>query len=145
MTNFSKRNRVSFNGFTSASATTDVESAVYDMQGYEGIVALTHFATTASGQTGSASGNGLFARVSSASSTGTEQSSGTFIPGTSTAQVLDLYRPQQRYVQFGVKRSGAGTKVGSLVVVQYGAHVQPTTNATTVTVETFASPATGTI
>lgn len=143
--NLLKQVKISVNNFTSASATTDVETAIYDMQGFDGIVAMTHFATTGSGTVGSASGNGLFARISTASSSGTEQASGSFIPGVTTAQALEIHRPTQRYVQFGLKRSGAGTKAGSIFVLQYAAGRLPTTNATTITTKILATPATGTI
>lgn len=143
-------NEVVFNhtNFTSQAATTDLKaSSVLDLDGYEGVLATVHFPTTQAGTAASAddAGVGLWARYGTASASGgLSPASGTFIPGLTTAQVLDIYRPPARYVQFLFARGGASQKVGSVVVMRYGARVKPTTNTTTiVTVEQHASPATG--
>ena len=62
------------------------------------------------------------------------------------AVVLDLIRPQERYIRCTVDRGTANAVIDGIVAVQYLAHREPVTHDTSTVVgsEVHASPAEGT-
>ena len=121
-----------------ASGGTDPFSLWVDMQGFEGVVGIGVLGTAA-GATDDAT---LFAvGSSSTSSTGHAITGGT---QTSSSGVddkyfeIDIFRPRDRYVRFGLTRSAA-IVWGGTVAVQYNPKVKPTANSTVAKASTGAA------
>lgn len=121
--------------------TTDVESAILDMAGYEGVVFFTSYGTAASNnilkvQQDDANGAGGMADL-----LGTGVAS-----GSSDEDVwVEVYRPTKRYVRC-IAVVDTSSTVESIWALQYGPRELPVDNTTsgTITGETHASPAEGT-
>lgn len=123
--------------------TTDVESAILDMSGYEGVMFVTSFSVAAADnllkvQQDDANGAGGMADLE-----GTGVTSGAS-PSNEDVWV-DVYRPQKRYVRC-IAVVDTSSTVESIWAVQYGPRELPCDNTTsgTITGETHASPAEGT-
>jgi len=125
---------------TSAAATGIVDiGGPLDAAPFEGLFAVVQLGTTSTA-------NGLRALHGTASaSAGLTQVLNSYVEGKSTANVLDIYRPKKRFVQFQCMREAA-TKLGSGFVFGYGPRVGPTTNDTAglVSGRMLPSPETGT-
>ena len=114
-----------------AAGTTAINGNSYDMQDFEGIVFVCSMGTLTATQVTS-----LKAQGSSDNSTWAD------IAGAVTANaadadsnkllVLDVYRPQQRYVRCVVNRGTANAVIDSVIALQYGAKKTPTTQSTDV-------------
>lgn len=123
--------------------TTDVESAILDMQGYEGVMFFTSFGTAAADnklkvQQDDANGAGGMADL-----TGTGVTSGAS-PSNEDVWV-EVYRPTKRYVRC-IAVVDTSSTVESIWAIQYGARVLPVDNTTSGTIEgeMHASPSEGT-
>lgn len=123
--------------------TTDVESAILDMSGYEGVMFVTSFGTAAAN-------NSLKAQQNTANSTsGMADLLGTsVVSGASPSNEdvwIDLYRPQERYVRC-IAVVDTSSTVESIWAVQYGPREMVVDNTTDGTIigEVHASPAEGT-
>ena len=130
---------LSVRNFTSAAATGIVETVVVDSKDFESVVAMVQLGTTSTA-------NGLRALHGTASaSAGLGQVLNSYVEGISTGNVLEIYRPKKRFLQFQCMRE-ASTKLGSFFVWGLGARVMPTTNSTAglVTSRVLVSPETGT-
>lgn len=124
---------------TSAAATGIIETAVIDSAPYESVVAMVQLGTTSTA-------NGLRALHGTASASGgLSQVLNSYVEGKSTGNVLEIYRPKKRYLQFQCMRE-ASTKLGSFFVWGIGPRVAPATNDTAglVSSRVLASPETGT-
>lgn len=137
--NLSKAVKITLAAAAASANTTDVLSSAIDMQGFEGCMFVGSIATANAGN---------YANVQSSS----DNSADTYADLTSTKVVpghngdsflIDVFRPQERYLKLLVKR-GASTVTGDVYAVQYGAHKLPTTHATTIDSEVHVSPAEGT-
>ncbi len=124
--------------------TTDLNGAILDMQGFEGVLIEVVFGVITSG-----------AVTSIKAQQDTDSAGGTMADLAGTAQTIadtdddktfyiDLYRPQERYVRLVVDRATQNAVVSSATYIQYGARVAPTTHGTNVSGETHVSPAEGT-
>lgn len=121
--------------------TTDVESSILDMSGYEGVMFFTSFGTAATDnylkvQQDDANGAGGMADLA-----GTKVAS-----GSSDEDVwVDVYRPGKRYVRC-IAVVDTSSTVESIWAIQYGARELPVDNTTTGTIigEQHESPAEGT-
>lgn len=124
----------------STAATSAVNSAEVDMQGYEGVLFITSFGTAAADNTV----NGAQSSVSG----------GTFVDllgtsvasGTSDEDVwLDIYRPIDRFVRLEAAR-GTSSTLESIWAIQYGPKKMIVDNTTSGTIigELHESPAEGT-
>ncbi|BAZ94299.1 Zn-dependent peptidases [Thiohalobacter thiocyanaticus] len=127
-----------------ASGTADRNGAVLDMQGFEGVMIVTHFATLATGavtsikaQSGTATGMGDAADL---------EDTGQSVAADDDDEifVIDLFRPRERYVRLVVDKDGSNATAESATYIQYGAKYPPVSNATGVTLEEHQSPAEGT-
>ena len=108
---------------TSAAATGIVDiGGPLDTFGYDAILCMVQHAATGSS-------GGLRALMGTASaSAGLSQVQNSFVAAASTAGILEIHRPAQRYVQFQVQREFS-EKLGTGFV--FGkANVLPTTNDT---------------
>lgn len=123
--------------------TTDVESSIIDMKGYEGVVFFTSLGTAAADnlikvQQDDANGAGGMADL-----TGTGVTSGAS-PSNEDLWV-EVYRPTKRYVRAVVVIDTSST-CESVYALQYGARQFPVDNTTSGTIEgeIHAEPAEGT-
>ena len=125
-------------------ATTDINGAILDMQGFDGVLMIATFGAITAGavtsikaQQDTASGGGTMADLA-----GTAQT----IADSDDEKVfyIDLYRPQERYVRLVVDRATQNAVVASAEYIQYMASDMPVTHGTNVSGETHISPAEGT-
>lgn len=127
--------------------TADIESAVYDMAGFEGIVFMTTFGTITSGAVTSIKAQqGTDATVTDAADL---LGSAITVADDDDGQtfMIDIYRPRERYVRCVVDRGTQNAVVGEIYALQYDKRgVLPIVNtvANTLTLETHVSPAEGT-
>ena len=126
-------------------ATTDVVGSTIDMEGYESILFIAQFGAITDGTPALKAGQGALSDGSDAAD----------LAGTSTAlaitddnacAMLDLVRPQKRYITPTVVRGGAtGAVLNGIIAIQYNARHKPTTQDSTVAkTELHVSPAEGT-
>lgn len=124
-----------------SAGSTDVESDILDMAGYETVVFMTSFGTAATDNTFKARGAATNSSAALADLAGTLTA-----PGASDEDVSEcLVRPQLRFVQAYVTR-GTSTTVGDIWAVQFGARYRPVTNtiAGTILTKTVVEPIAGT-
>jgi len=123
-----------------AAGTTAVNSAVVDMQGYDGVIFLASLGTAAANN-GVKAQQGQVSNMSDAADlAGTLVSSN----GTQTDLVLEIFRPRERYVRAAVVR-GTTTTVDAIWAIQFMAAKMPVNNVTAAqAAEIWASPAEGT-
>lgn len=122
-----------------ATGTTTINTSAVDMQGYEGVIFLASIVTAAAnngikGQQGQQSNMGDAADLA-----GTQLLS----DGTKTDLLLDIYRPQERYVRAAVIRATT-TVIEAVWALQYMAGKKPVNNVTAAqALELWAAPAEG--
>lgn len=120
--------------------TSTVNTSTVDMQGYEGVVFLASISTAAAN-------NGIKAQQGQQSGMGDAADlagSQLLSDGTKTDLLLDIYRPQERYVRAAVIR-GTTTVIDAVWAIQYMAGKKPVNNVTAAqALELWASPAEGT-
>lgn len=123
--------------------TTDVESAILDMSGYEGVLFFTSFGTAAADNLIKVQQNTANSGTGMADLLGTGVVSGAS-PSNEDVWV-DVYRPQERYVRC-IAVVDTSSTVESIWALQYGAREMVVDNTTsgTITGEQHASPAEGT-
>lgn len=128
-----------------AAGTTDVEGAVLDMGGFEGVCAVVRFGAITAGA------------VTSIKMQGGDESDGsdmTDLEGTAQTIAdtdddktfyIDVAKPvNHRYVQVYVDRGTQNAVVADALYLQYGAHHTPVTHGANVAGETHISPEDGT-
>jgi hypothetical protein len=110
----------------STAATTEVDSDVLDMQGYEGALFFTTIGTANAGNYIKAQ-SGTDATVTDAADL-----EGTKVVAAANGQVvwLDIYKPQERYLRVAGIR-GASTTLGEIYAIQYNGRKGLETNLTT--------------
>jgi hypothetical protein len=123
-----------------SSAGTAVNSDVIDMEGYEGVVFVGSIATVNAAN---------FAKVQQGKDSGLSDAAdleGTkVVPGDDgDSFMIDVYKPQERYVRCVVDRGGANTATGDIYAIQYGAKKAPISHGATIDSEAHVSPAEGT-
>ena len=129
-----------------ASGNSDRNGETMDMQHAEGVLMIVKFATIAGGatttvkaQSGAESGMGDAADL---------ESTGISVADDDDNQIfiIDLYRPQERYVRLVVDKDGSNATAESAVYVKYGVRKAPVDNdvADEVTYELHVSPDEGT-
>jgi Flp pilus assembly CpaE family ATPase len=129
-----------------AAGTTNQNSSVIDMQGFEGVAFVAAFgALTATAVTGIKVQQGTLADGSDMADLA---GSALAIPDTDDNKLLvtDVYRPIERYVRLVVTRGTANAVIDSVSALQYSSRVKPTTqdSATVSGSELSISPAEGT-
>jgi len=128
-----------------AAGTTDIEGAIVDMSGFEGVLMIITFgAITGSAVTSIKAQQGAAALMGDAADLlGTSQT----IADDDDEQTfyIDVYKPQERYVRLYVDRGTQNAVVASAEYIQYGPKAAPTTHqATVISGETHISPIEGT-
>lgn len=125
-------------------AATDLNGAILDMAGYDGVMAVVTFgAITAGAATSIKMQQDTAAAMGSAADLeGTKQT----VADTDDDKTfyIDLVNPAERYVRLVVNRATQNAVVSSALYIQYRARSLPTTQATGVAGETFDRPAEGT-
>ena len=129
-----------------AAGTTDQDSDILDMQGYEGVMFIAMFGTLTATQV-----TAITAQQNTADSgTGMTDLEGTSVGPLDDADsdkclVLDVYRPQERYVRCHVDRATANAVIDGIIAIQYNAHSKPVAQGSTISAsEAHQSPDEGT-
>lgn len=138
MENLSKGVKVTRVKLAQSSAGTAINSDSVDMQGFEGVMFFGSFGTANSGNFANA--------AQSADDSSFDDLEGTkVVPGDDNDSFLiDVYRPQDRYVRVEIDRSGTNTATGDIYAIQYGPRTKPTTHGATIDSELHVSPDEGT-
>lgn len=128
-----------------ASGTTNQNGSVSDMQGYDGIMYIAFFGTiTATGVQGLKAQQGAQSDLSDGADLA---SSLVSVPdtGSNKCAVLDIYRPQERYMRPVITRATANAVIDGVVAIKYKARSKPTVQGATVAASKLVvSPAEGT-
>jgi len=120
-----------------ATGTTAIDSAAYDMAGYQGICFIVRLGTPAAN-------NNIRLRQDVATGGSYADLAGTLVnDAVKNQHVVDLFRPGKQFIKCRVTR-GTTTTIDSIVVIQYNARGTKPVAAATSVVETFVSPAEGT-
>lgn len=117
------------------SSTGRTSGATLDMTGYDGVMFIGIFDT-------SGAGNGVYMQHGSATAA-LEVTTGIADCANSSIAILDVWRPNQRYVGGVMTASGLSAKRSRLISIQYGARNRPTSNATNISVKITQQPTTG--
>lgn len=138
--NLSKDLKVTKVLVATATGTSTINTSVVDTQGFEGVLFLVSLGTAAANN-GIKGQQGQIANMSDAADlAGTQVLSN----GTQTDILLDIYRPQERYLRAAVIR-GTTTTIDCVWAIQYMPGKKPVNNVTAAqVVELWASPAEGT-
>lgn len=138
--NLSKNVKITKVKATQAANTTTINSDAVDMQGWDGVTFLASIGTAAVD-------NGVKAQQDTASGMGSAAdlaNTKILSDGVQTDFVLDIYKPQERYVRCAVLRA-TSTTIEAVWAIQYRGIKKPVSNATAAqATELHASPAEGT-
>lgn len=128
-----------------AVGTSTQTSTAIDMQGWDGVMFVALFGTITDGTPGVKARQGQQSNMSDGADL-----AGTLISPALTDDnkgvILDVFRPQERYVDCVVLRGGAtGAVIDGVIAIQYKGSKIPSTHDTTIALtETHVSPAEGT-
>lgn len=114
-----------------AAGTTAINGTGYDMQDFEGIVFICAMGTLTATQVTSlkaqgSADNSVWADISGATTAAAADGD------SNKVLLLDVYRPQQRYVRPVVNRATANAVIDGVVAIQYGPKKAPTTQSSDV-------------
>jgi hypothetical protein len=120
-----------------ATGTTTIDSAAYDMAGFSGICFVVRLGTPAAN-------NNIRLRQDVASGGSYADLTGTLVnDAVKNQHMVGLERPGKQFIKCRVTR-GTSTTIDSLVAIQYGARgTRPVTQATSIA-EQYVSPIEGT-
>lgn len=134
-------NRVTYEKFTrvinaTAAGTSVITGSAVDMQGFDGVVFVALFGTLTSGQVttlgaGDSATTSGFVAITGAVTAALADADGTKM------LVLDIFRPQKRYITAIVNRATQNAVIDGVLACQYAAKKQPTTQDTTVSASKF--------
>ena len=123
---------------------SDINGAILDMSGFEGVLAIVTFGAITSGAVTSIKmqQDTAVAMGGAADLAGTAQT----IADTDGEKTfyIDLHNPEERYVRLVVDRATQNAVVASAIYIQYGAKAKKTTQGTNVSGESFSRVAEGT-
>lgn len=141
--NFDKNSVTTVVSNAVAAATTDIDPTAVDMQNFESVMFIVTFgAITASAVTSikaqqsedDATFNDLLGTAQAVADT-----------DDNLAFIIDIVKPEERYIKPYVVRGTANAVVESIIAIQYGPRKSPTTNGATIGgSETHISPIEGT-
>lgn len=128
-----------------AAGTTVQNSSVLDMSGFDGVVFIGAVGALLAGAvTGLKAQQGQAANLSDAADL---EGSLASIPdtGSNGMAIVDIYRPQERYVRAVFNRAVATAVLDGIIAIQYKGSKAPTTqDATVIAAKYLNSPAEGT-
>jgi hypothetical protein len=104
-------------------ATTDVETSVIDMSGYDGVMIFCAIGTANAGNYIKAQ-QGTDATVTDAADL---EGSKVVATGNGDVVTLDVFQPKERYIK-GIVKRGASTTVGEIYALQYKMSKAPQNN-----------------
>ena len=139
------RLKVDGTNWTLAAGTTNVNSDVVDMAGFDGIRFVIGFGTITSGAATSIKVQQ--GQVSNLSDAADLAGSAITVADTDDNKmaISEIFRPQERYVRLSTLRATQNAVVDFLIAELYSMHKKPITQDTTViSAELFNSPAEGT-
>ena len=115
-----------------AAGTSDIDTDILDMTGFESVVWHVSVGTLTAGQVTSLTvqhgdDSGL-SDVANAATTGTAFADAD----DDKMAVVEYFRPTKRYVRLRIERATQNAVIDSVTATQYFAHKQPTTNGSTV-------------
>ena len=129
-----------------AAGTSDQNGTTLDMQNFEGVMFVAAFgALTATQVTALKAQQGAASDLSDAADL-----AGTLVGPLADGDgnkclILDVWRPEERYVRCVVDRGTANAVIDGVIAIQYGAKKLPVAHASSVAfAETHASPSEGT-
>jgi len=130
-------NKVTVEGPT-ATGTTTIDSAAYDMSGFDEITFIVRLGTPAAN-------NNIRAQQDTASGMGAAADlAGTLVNSATLSQhMVTIRRPLEQFIRCRVTR-GTSTTIDGITVVQTKARRLPVTQPATSVAETWTSPAEGT-
>ena len=120
-----------------SNSTGTLQTTIYDMNGFEGIMMISGRATTDADTSSK-----LFWQVGTAS--GSLSDTTGMVNITKTGLYFDLVRPIARYVQGNFKTTVSGADEQQIVVLRYGARSVPVTQPASTTGLVVYGPGTGT-
>lgn len=125
-------------------AQTDINGAILDMKGFEGVLMCVRFgAITAGAVTSIKAQSGAASNMSDAADLlGTGQT--VAADDDNEMFIIDLVKPLERYVRVVVDRGTQDAVVEDAFYVQYGAREQPVTQGSGINSEVHVSPIEGT-
>lgn len=136
--NLSKESKLVLVKAAQGSAGTAIDTDSVDMAGYEGVM---FFGTIATANAGN------FANVAQSAndSSFADLADTKVVPSTNgNSFLIDVVKPQERYVRCEIDRSGTNTATGDIYALLYSSRKSPTTHGTTIQAETHISPEEGT-
>lgn len=117
--------------------TTTINSASYDMAGWDGILFIVRLGSPAAN-------NNIRAAQDVATGGSFTDLAGTLVNSATLNQhMIDLKRPSKRFVRCTVTR-GTTTTIDSVIAIQYRARSHPITQPATAILEQWHTPAEGT-
>jgi hypothetical protein len=121
-----------------ATGTTTILSAAYDMSGWDGIMCIVRLGSPATN-------NNIRATQCTTSGGSYADLAGSLVGNNATDNplVIDLRRPQKQFIKFSVAR-GTTTTIDSMVVIQYRSRTQGQSQPSGTQIERWMSPAEGT-
>lgn len=129
-----------------AAGTTDQNGTVLDMQGFDGVMFIAAFGTlTATQVTSIKAQQGTLSDGSDMADLAGSAVGPLADTDGNKCLVLDVYRPQERYVRCVVDRGTANAVIDGVDAIQYDTRYKPTTHDATVAfAEAHISPDEGT-
>ena len=123
-----------------SAGTSAVNGTVLDMSGFEGVIFVAHYGT-------SATDNGLHAEGGEAanlSDAADLEGTQVFLDGTEEMSILDVVKPRERYIRCVADR-GTSSTIGAIIAIQYGSRTEVDNDSSTDnSAEQHVSPAEGT-
>lgn len=115
-----------------SSSSTDSNTAILDMSGFDGVIFITPVTTAATGsvvaltvEENTANSDSGMAAITGAAATKTSPANGTLL-------VVDVYRPQKRYVQGVITSATQVATFDASIAIQYSGSKMPITEALTI-------------
>ncbi len=128
-----------------AAGTTKRTSSILDMQGYDGVLFVAGLGTIIEAGTldvfveqNTLNQVGGMARLATTTAHTVTAANATL---TQSAIVVDVYRPQKRYLQCNITPAAQNAVVLGIVAIRYHGRTKPTLNATLLKSTQLASPA----
>lgn len=119
-----ERSLLTLGAAAAGSAGTTVDGAAIDMQGYDGVVIFCAIATANAGNYVKAQ-QGDASNLSDADDlAGTK----TIVDSNGDIAILDIAKPQKRYIRGNVVRGGANTATGEMYYWRYNGDKMPVVN-----------------
>lgn len=143
--NLSKTCKVTRVQNAAAAGTTTLTTSAVDMTGFDGVMFVVAFGTITDGTPGVKARQGAASNMSDGADLANTLCSPALTDDNKVV-VLDVFRPEERYVDCQILRGGAtGAVVDGAFAIQYKGSKAPSTHdATVAVVETHVSPAEGT-